>query len=92
MIAYQGEPGAYSEAAVQARFGSGAGRLPCAGFEQVFAAVADGRAEAGMVPIEAHAQAGYEAKSQALWGASIRRLHRTPVILSALAEGGYINS
>ncbi|MDB5095918.1 MAG: putative prephenate dehydratase [Cyanobacteria bacterium RYN_339] len=51
MIAFQGEPGAYSEAALQARFGD-AGRLPCASFDQVFAAVAEGRAEAGVVPIE----------------------------------------
>jgi prephenate dehydratase len=50
-IAYQGEPGAYSEAAALA-FDPKATPLPCRGFEDVFQAVADGSAARGIVPME----------------------------------------
>jgi prephenate dehydratase len=50
-IAYQGEPGAFSEAAGR-RLAPSAELLPCRAFEDVFAAVRDGRAEYGVVPIE----------------------------------------
>lgn len=51
LIAFQGEPGAYSEAA-GAKFAPGATFLPCPAFEDVFAAVESGRAGAGVLPIE----------------------------------------
>ena len=51
LIAFQGEPGAYSEAAAL-RYAAGAGLLPCPSFEAVFAAVADGRASHGILPME----------------------------------------
>jgi prephenate dehydratase len=50
-IAYQGEPGAYSEAAAL-RFRRTAMPLACASFEEVFAAVAGGVAAYGVLPIE----------------------------------------
>src|SRR5688572_7540839 len=50
-IAYQGEPGAFSEAAGR-RLVPGAELLPCRSFEDVFAAVRDGHAMHGIVPIE----------------------------------------
>lgn len=50
-IAYQGEPGAYSEAAAL-RYADHADLLPCESFEQVFAAVAEGRATHGILPVE----------------------------------------
>jgi arogenate/prephenate dehydratase len=50
-IAYQGEPGAYSEAAAL-RFRPDADVMPCPAFEDVFEAVERGRATAGVVPIE----------------------------------------
>ncbi|HEY2434735.1 MAG TPA: prephenate dehydratase [Vicinamibacterales bacterium] len=50
-IAYQGEPGAYSEAAALA-FAPDATPLACRNFEDVFQAVADGTVGRGIVPME----------------------------------------
>ena len=50
-IAFQGEPGAYSEAAAL-RFAPGAAVMPCRTFEEVFTAVAEGRATRGILPME----------------------------------------
>ena len=50
-IAYQGEPGAFSEAAAL-RLDPAADVLPCVSFEAVFAAVVGGRATHGILPIE----------------------------------------
>src|SRR6187431_419913 len=51
LIAFQGEPGAYSEAAALT-YAPGATPLPCPSFEDVFAAVADERATHGILPME----------------------------------------
>ena len=51
-VAFQGEPGAYSEAAALAYFGDTAAPTPCASFDLVFSAVEDGGCDAGVVPIE----------------------------------------
>jgi prephenate dehydratase len=50
-IAFQGEPGAYSEAAAL-RFSDHADVLPCESFEDVFATVASGKASHGILPVE----------------------------------------
>jgi prephenate dehydratase len=50
-IAFQGEPGAYSEAAAL-RFSDHADVLPCESFEDVFASVAGGKATHGILPVE----------------------------------------
>ena len=50
-IAYQGEPGAYSEAAALA-FDPSATTVPCHSFEDVFKAVQDGTAHRGILPME----------------------------------------
>jgi prephenate dehydratase len=50
-IAYQGEPGAFSEAASRL-VNADAELQPCKTFEEVFAAVAAGTADAGVLPIE----------------------------------------
>lgn len=52
-IAYQGEPGAYSEEAARRVRSEGSVRpVPCDTFEGVFDAVSAGRCERGIVPIE----------------------------------------
>src|SRR5881392_2500068 len=50
-IAFQGEPGAYSEAAAL-RFSPHAQTIPCTNFEDVFASVSTGKATHGILPIE----------------------------------------
>ncbi len=52
LIAFQGEPGAYSEQAIREHFGADTKSLPCRSFEEIFAAVRDGRATHGMLPVE----------------------------------------
>jgi prephenate dehydratase len=51
-VAYQGAPGAYSEAAIFEAFGKQAQALPCETFEEVFARVEAGEADRGLLPIE----------------------------------------
>ncbi len=52
-IAFQGEPGAYSEAAVLEHFNNEAVvPVPCESFEAVFAAVSQGKVDYGFIPIE----------------------------------------
>jgi prephenate dehydratase len=52
VVAYAGEPGAFAEDAVRAYFGDDVPTLPVGGFRAVFEAVVEGRAIAGVVPIE----------------------------------------
>jgi prephenate dehydratase len=51
-VAFQGERGAFSEEAAVSAFGPEIRPLPCRSFPEVFAAVADGRADYGVIPIE----------------------------------------
>ena len=56
-IAFQGEPGAYSEAAIFEHFGNHLQdnhlqTVPCESFEEVFACVARGDCERGLIPVE----------------------------------------
>jgi prephenate dehydratase len=50
-VAFQGEPGAYSEEAVHGYFGP-VETQPCETFEDVFAAVTSGACDSGLIPIE----------------------------------------
>jgi arogenate/prephenate dehydratase len=51
-VAYQGEPGAYSEAATIEFFGAGVAPVPCATFDEVFRQVQARECDCGTVPIE----------------------------------------
>src|SRR3982751_2941828 len=51
LIAFQGEPGAFSHAAAHALFPKGEA-VPCVTFEDTIAAVQQGKADYGVVPVE----------------------------------------
>ena len=51
-IAFQGDPGAFSQEAIFETFGADTPTLPYRTFPDLFRAVADGSADLGMVPIE----------------------------------------
>jgi prephenate dehydratase len=51
-IAFQGEPGAFSQAAVYQLFDKSAPLLPCPTFEETFRSLVSGRAAAAVIPIE----------------------------------------
>lgn len=50
-VAFSGEPGAFAEDAVRARFVDPEA-IPLGGFREVFEAVTEGRADAGVLPVE----------------------------------------
>jgi prephenate dehydratase len=52
IVAFQGEPGAYSEQAALEYLGEEIATLPCRAFEDVFTAVSEAQATHGMLPIE----------------------------------------
>lgn len=51
-VAFQGEPGAFSQQAIRQFLGNAAAILPCQRFDEVFRALEDKRAAAACVPIE----------------------------------------
>jgi prephenate dehydratase len=51
-VAYQGEPGAYSETAIRGHFGPDADSISCETFAEVLSAVESGTCEYGMLPVE----------------------------------------
>lgn len=57
IVAYQGEPGANSQEAIFQHFGPQTTTLACASFQDIFAAVEEGRATLGLLPVE-NSQAG----------------------------------
>lgn len=64
VVAFQGEPGAYSEEAVRAHFGQ-VETLPCHSFRDIFMSIREGRATHGMLPVE-NSMAGTVAQSYEL--------------------------
>lgn len=52
LVAFQGEPGAFSQVAARKLLGESVAVLPCAWFDRMFAALASGEATAAIVPIE----------------------------------------
>lgn len=52
LVAFQGEPGAYSQLAALEYFGPDTVTLPCKSFEEVFEAAQSGQASHGLLPVE----------------------------------------
>lgn len=52
IVAFQGEPGAYSEQAVHEHFGAETASRPCRTFTEIFEAIHHGEATHGMLPVE----------------------------------------
>ncbi len=52
VVAYQGEPGAYSEQAIRLHFGVGVKTLPCRAFPDIFDLIHEEAADHGMLPVE----------------------------------------
>jgi prephenate dehydratase len=52
IIAFQGEPGAYSEQAIRRHLGQEVQTLPCNDFAAIFDAIHGGQASKGMLPVE----------------------------------------
>ncbi|MEM7116201.1 MAG: prephenate dehydratase [Chloroflexota bacterium] len=52
IVAFQGEPGAYSQHAIYQHFGSDTQTLPCRTFNDIFMALQNGKATLGMLPVE----------------------------------------
>jgi prephenate dehydratase len=52
VVAFQGERGAFSEEAARQLLGGAIEAVPCRSFDEVFAAVAEGRANCAVIPIE----------------------------------------
>ena len=72
-VAYQGEPGAYSERAVRATFPD-ADALPCDTVRLVFSRITSGEADLGVVPLE-NSQAGSVNETyELLWHTSLLRI------------------
>ena len=94
-IAYQGEPGAFSEAAIAASWGEGAVAIPCRSFGEVIAAVESGRADGGLLPV-ANSIAGSVVESVgAIEGSTLVVVGETtlPIHLDLLAvEGATLES
>ncbi len=52
VVAFQGEPGAYSEQAIRQHYGTAVKTRPCRTFREIFEGVHDGTADHGMLPVE----------------------------------------
>jgi len=90
VVAYQGEPGAFSEMAIIALLAGEAEPLPCASFSDVIAAVESGAADLGLLPTE-NSIAGRVGDSVAAIEHSVLEVAGTtslPIHLSLLAPPG----
>lgn len=56
-VAFQGEPGAYSQEAIYQHLGAQVATVPCPSFDDIFTAVEEGKATLGLLPVE-NSQAG----------------------------------
>ncbi len=91
-IAYQGEPGAYSDLAVRQHFGADVVAVPFRSFPEALDAVLDGRCDRAMIPVE-NAIAGpvrlaLDALDAAGPALAIAGEHRLTIVLCLLGVPG----
>jgi prephenate dehydratase len=80
-VAFQGEPGAYGEAAIRKYFGASADPVPCSDFPAVATAVRLGSAEYGVLPVENSIVGRVEAAIRALGDARVRIVDEVEVAI-----------
>jgi len=85
IVAFQGERGAFSEAAAVEYFGAAIQPLPCATFEAVFEAVERDVAQRGMIPVE-NSQQRIEHNLIVLPGVTLSQVRRVYSHPQALAQ------
>ena len=90
IVAYQGEPGAFSEQAIIELWGSAASPLPCATFAEATRAVLEGRASFGMLPVENSTAGPVRESLAAIAESELLALGMTelPIRLCLLAHSG----
>jgi prephenate dehydratase len=90
VVAYQGEPGAFSEEAIVERWGSRARALSCPTFAEVTRVVQEGVARFGMLPVENSTAGRVEDSIAAIAGAGLASVgtHELRIRLCLLALPG----
>ena len=90
VVAYQGEPGAFSEMAIIALLAGEAEPLPCASFGDVIVAVESGAADLGVLPTENSIAGRVDDSIAAIERSALRVAGKTslPIHLSLLAPPG----
>lgn len=89
-VSFQGDRGAFSEAAAHALLGDEISLLPCRTFDDVFAAVQNGSAECAVVPIENSLAGSVHRTYELLGGAALEIVGETllRIRLSVIAPPG----
>ncbi len=81
-VAFQGEPGAFSEDAIAKFFGSnGVVAVPQSDFAGVLSAVSDGRAEYGILPVENTIAGGVVDSERALAQSRVQRVGEVTLVV-----------
>lgn len=92
VVAFQGEPGAFSEMAIRQQWPEGADPLPCATFPETLAHLLAGRADFAIVPVEnaivGPVTVALEALANVGEAVELRGETRVPVHLCLLAPAG----
>lgn len=91
-VAFQGEPGAFSELAIRQQWPEGATPIPCRTFPIALASVRDGHAEYAVIPVENAIVGAVNVALDALRAAGVEVVERSelrvPIHLCLLAPRG----
>ncbi len=87
VVAYQGEPGAFSEEALRLHFGDRARPLPCPDFEAAAGAVLGSRAAFAVLPVENSGAGPVEAAKAAIRSSGLAQVARVILPLRQMLLG-----